>query len=97
VIIPEDAAAGLSDLPRRTEGCRARREMSVPQPLTAWRKLGLKTVSRQPLPASALQASLVRDESRAFLVYNNYEALLDYNCAHTYALSVALLADRLTP
>jgi membrane-bound lytic murein transglycosylase B len=97
VIIPEEAAAGLADLPRRTEGCRARREMSVPQPLTAWRKLGLKTVSRQPVPASALQASLVRDDSRAFLVYDNYEALLDYNCAHTYALSVALLADRLTP
>ena len=31
----------------------------------------------------------------AFLVYDNYEALLDYNCAHTYALSVGLLADRL--
>jgi peptidoglycan lytic transglycosylase B len=95
VIIPAEAVARLEDLPRRTEGCRARREMSLPQPLTAWRKLGLKTVSRQPLPASALQASLVRDESRAFLVYDNYDALLDYNCAHSYALSVALLADRL--
>ena len=40
-------------------------------------------------------ASLIRDDSRAFLVYGNYEALLDYNCAHSYALSVALLADRL--
>ena len=95
VIISKEAAAALADLPRRTEGCRARREMSLPQPLTAWRKLGLKTVSRQPVPASALQASLVRDESRAFLVYDNYEALLDYNCAHSYALSIALLSDRL--
>jgi membrane-bound lytic murein transglycosylase B len=40
-------------------------------------------------------ASLIRDASRAFLVYGNYEALLNYNCAHSYALSVALLADRL--
>lgn len=95
VVIPAEAKARLEDLPRRTEGCRARREMSLPQPLTAWRKLGLKTVTRQPLPASALNASLVRDDSRAFLVYDNYDALLDYNCAHTYALSVALLADRL--
>jgi membrane-bound lytic murein transglycosylase B len=69
--------------------------MSLPQPLTAWRKLGLKTVNRQPLPASALAASLIRDDTRAFLVYDNYDALLDYNCAHSYALSVALLADRL--
>jgi membrane-bound lytic murein transglycosylase B len=28
-------------------------------------------------------------------VYENYEAILGYNCAHTYALSVALLADRI--
>ena len=41
-------------------------------------------------------ASLIRDDSRAFLVYGNYEALLDYNCAHSYALSVALLADRIS-
>jgi hypothetical protein len=27
--------------------------------------------------------------------YPNYEALLGYNCAHHYALSVAMLADRL--
>ena len=95
VIVPAAAAADLDGLARRTEGCRARREMTVAQPLTAWRKLGLETASRQPLPVSALQASLVRDDSRAFLVYDNYEALLDYNCAHSYALSVALLADRL--
>src|SRR5262245_20370283 len=95
VIIPAEAKAKLEDLPRRTEGCRARREMSLPQPLTAWRKLGLKTLNRQPLPASALKASLVRDDSRAFLVYDNYDALLDYNCAHTYALSVALLSERI--
>ena len=33
--------------------------------------------------------------TRYFLVYDNYEAILGYNCAHTYALSVALLADRI--
>ena len=95
VTIPEGVSARLAELPRRTQGCRARREMTVPQPLSAWRRLGLRTVTRQPLPVSAVPASLVRDQSRAFLVYGNYEALLDYNCAHSYALSVALLADRL--
>ena len=29
------------------------------------------------------------------LVYPNYEALLAYNCAHAYGLSVALLSDHL--
>ena len=31
---------------------------------------------------------------RSFLLYPNYEAILGYNCAHTYALSVALLSDQ---
>ena len=29
--------------------------------------------------------------TRHFLVYRNYDALLEYNCAHAYAFSVALL------
>jgi membrane-bound lytic murein transglycosylase B len=95
VVVSAAAAKKLEGLPRRSEGCRARREMSIPQPLSAWSKLGLRTITHQPLPTAAIQASLIRDESRAFLVYGNYEALLDYNCAHSYALSVALLADRL--
>jgi membrane-bound lytic murein transglycosylase B len=39
--------------------------------------------------------SLVEAGDRRFLVYRNYEALLAYNCAHAYALSVALLAERI--
>jgi len=33
--------------------------------------------------------------SRRFLVHANYETILSYNCAHHYALAVALLADRI--
>ena len=95
VAVPPGIATMLDGLPRRTEGCRARRSMSIPQSLDHWRKLGLTRTDKKPLPREDLQASLIRDGNRAFLVYDNYEALLDYNCAHTYALSVALLADRL--
>jgi membrane-bound lytic murein transglycosylase B len=42
-----------------------------------------------------MDASLVTDGTRYFLVYKNYEALLAYNCATTYAISVGMLADRL--
>ena len=41
------------------------------------------------------EAALVSGDTRAFLVYHNYDALLDYNCSHAYAISVALLADRI--
>ena len=43
-----------------------------------------------------MSAALVSGATRHFLVYSNYDALLTYNCAHAYAVSVALLADRLT-
>ena len=95
VLVPAGASDTIAAMPRRATGCRARREMTMPQPLAEWRKLGLRTVGKLPLPQADIEASLVRDSRRAFLLYANYEALLDYNCAHTYALSVALLADKL--
>jgi membrane-bound lytic murein transglycosylase B len=48
------------------------------------------------LPAAEMSAALVSGAARHFLVYSNYDALLAYNCAHAYAVSVALLADRLS-
>jgi membrane-bound lytic murein transglycosylase B len=43
-----------------------------------------------------VDASLLRTGTRTYLVYANYEALLSYNCAHTYAMSVALLSERMS-
>lgn len=81
--------------PNRDEGCEAERQMSEPLPLERWTELGVTLARGRPLPRASVEASLVRTEKRAFLVYRNYEALLEYNCAHSYALSVALLADRI--
>jgi peptidoglycan lytic transglycosylase B len=78
----------------QTEGCLARRQMTVPLPLSAWKKLGVKTLAGGPLPAGDVQASLVSGVKRHFLVYPNYQAILDYNCVHAYGLSVGLLGDR---
>ncbi len=83
------------ELPRREAGCRAERLMTEPRPLRDWVPLGFRTLSGRPLPKNPVPASLVVAGTRNFLVYSNYEALLGYNCAHSYALSVALLADRL--
>lgn len=82
-------------IPRREAGCRAERLMTSAQPLKEWKRLGLRSVSGGSLPATSMPASLVQGGARNFLVYANYDSLLAYNCAHTYALSVGLLADRL--
>lgn len=95
VKIPKPLNEEARAIPRRTSGCRAGQQMTDPRSLKDWRRFGLRTMGGAPLPAAATQASLVQAGSRSFLVYANYDALLAYNCAHTYALSVGLLADRL--
>lgn len=95
VRVPEGIRKKLDALPRRTEGCRAERLMTLPLPLKEWRALGLRTASGRALPRADMEASLVTAGSHFYLVYRNYAALLGYNCAHSYALSIALLAERL--
>ena len=91
----EAAKTVAADVARRESGCRARREMTVALPLEDWQKMGVRQMSGAALPKADLQASLVSGSSRHFLVYRNYDVLLEYNCAHPYALSVALLSDRI--
>jgi len=59
-----------------------------------WRALGI--TSRAHWPADVTPATLIEPDGGgepAYLTFDNYRALLDYNCSNFYALSVALLAD----
>jgi len=84
-----------TDTTRRSEGCFAMRNMTERIPLTDWQRLGVRRVNGAALPASDVKAGLVTTDTRSFLVYDNYDAILRYNCAHYYALTVALLADQI--
>jgi membrane-bound lytic murein transglycosylase B len=95
VKVPTTAVAAIKALPRREEGCRAVRALTTPRPLKEWNKFGVRTLGGAALPVATLDASLVTDGTRYFLVYKNYESLLAYNCATSYAISVGMLADRL--
>jgi len=90
---PDVRARIAAEVGRRKGSCQATRDMSVSLPLAEWTKLGVLAVDGRPLPAAAIDAALVSGTSRQFLVYTNYDALLEYNCAHAYALGVGLLAD----
>ena len=83
--------AGTVD--RRNGSCQASRDMTVVQSVKRWQDLGVRLPKGRALPADTPGAALVSGMSRHFLVYRNYDALLEYNCAHSYALSVALLGD----
>ena len=85
----------VNDIERRSGSCQATRDMTVMLPASRWRELGVRTIDGGPLPDETADAALVTGESRSFLVYRNYDALLEYNCAHSYAIGVALLSDGL--
>ncbi len=94
VHVPADAQAYIDNyVPKRTLGCYAMRNMTERIPMSIWRDVGVTDVNGAPVPAADVVAGLVDVGERKFLVYPNYDAILGYNCAHYYALSVALLGD----
>jgi membrane-bound lytic murein transglycosylase B len=92
---PEVRRRIASDVERRGGGCQATRDMTAILPVARWRQLGVRTLAGRKLPSDLPDAGLVTGQSRAFLVYRNYDALIEYNCAHSYAIGVALMADRI--
>jgi membrane-bound lytic murein transglycosylase B len=95
VRLPEPVRQMMERAGSRGEGCRAERTLSRRRSLAEWQAMGVRTASGGKLPAVDRQASLLPAGARTYLVYGNYEALLGYNCANAYALSVAMLGDRL--
>jgi membrane-bound lytic murein transglycosylase B len=59
-----------------------------------WRSLGVVPI-RAGLPDSEFATLMEPDgpDGTAYLLTNNYRAILDYNCSNFYAMSVGLLAD----
>jgi membrane-bound lytic murein transglycosylase B len=68
------------------------------KPVAVWRAQGVKTADGSALPASDDGAGIYLPAGAhgpAFLVFSNFSVILKYNNAASYALAVALLADRM--
>jgi len=89
------AAEAVATVPRRDAGCRATRDLTEARGIDAWQRLGVRTAEGGALPGGTRAASLMKVGRHHYLVYPNYEAVLGYNCAHAYALTVTQLADRI--
>ncbi len=67
---------------------------SRPLSFSEWRARGIVPTGRSLRPTD--MATLIEPDgpnATAYLVTDNYRAVLDYNCSNFYALSVTLLAD----
>ena len=62
-----------------------------------WERLGVTSIDNTPLPAQDNAAILLPQgwQGPAFMVFSNFDAILDWNRSVNYALSVAHLANQL--
>ncbi len=76
----------------------ARADETTSRSLAAWRDLGVKPAHDRPIADDSAQATLILPagiRGPAFLLRPNFAVILRYNTALAYALTVALLSDRL--
>ena len=94
-----------------TKGEKWGREVSIPKnfdykqtglgikkSVNDWAKLGVLRANRNRLPNSNMKASLIvpmGHRGPAFLVYRNFDVIMDWNHSILYAISVGYLADRI--
>lgn len=99
VKLPPGFQARLGEFAREgRSGCRAIDQMTRDLPLSEWARLGVRRGDGGELPKVNLTGALVQPDGAngpTFLVYANYRSVLRYNCAHHYALTVSMLADRI--
>jgi len=92
----EVALANLYEAP--PSGCRAMKRHTKRLSLQDWQELGVRRLDGSDLPVANLEASLVQPDGpggRVFLAYRNFKAILSYNCANLYAISVGKLAEKI--
>tara|TARA_Y100001936_G_scaffold253894_1_gene322085 strand:- start:15952 stop:16971 length:1020 start_codon:yes stop_codon:yes gene_type:complete len=97
VLVPESLIISLGKPSRPSApGCRAK--TSEQKKLSTWQKLGVRRTDATDLPARNMSAALVLPDGpdgEAYIVYRNYAAIMAYNCAHLYAVTVGILSDKI--
>ncbi len=72
--------------------------LDVTKPVNAWSALGVTQADGSPLPRSELAGAILLPQGHkgpAFLVYPNFNLILNWNRSLSYALAVGILSDRL--
>lgn len=72
--------------------------MEQSRPISAWGSMGIRSKDGSRLPSKPLLASLIilgENGQDAYLVYNNYKTLLDWNKSKYFATTVSLFADKI--
>jgi membrane-bound lytic murein transglycosylase B len=73
--------------------------LEIKRPLREWAELGVRKADGKPLPRTKQIGAIVVPQGHdgpAFLVYRNFDVIMEWNRSINYALAVGHLADRIT-
>lgn len=71
--------------------------LKTSKPVSEWAKLGVRLPNGKKLPASNQPASLVQPDGAdgaSFLVYNNFNVIMNWNRSTYFATAVGMIADQ---
>lgn len=71
-------------------------DIKISKTLLEWQKLGVRRTNGKDLPIKKIKASLIAPNNKkddAFLIYDNYKTILNWNKSNYFALSVGILSD----
>jgi len=69
-----------------------------PRPLTIWQDSGIRSTAGELVPALTIDAALLvpsGSDGPAFLIYDNFDIIMNWNRSEFFALSIGHLADRI--
>lgn len=72
--------------------------LDIKRPVHAWTALGVRRADGKALPKSKISGAIVLPQGHAgpaFLVYRNFDVIMQWNRSINYALAIGHLADRL--
>lgn len=72
--------------------------LDLKKPVSRWAELGVRQASGKALPNAAMEGAIILPQGcngPAFLVYHNFNVIMDWNRSINYALAIAHMSDRL--
>ncbi len=72
--------------------------LDIIKPISEWQALGIRRDDGSDLPTRDIRASVILpggEEGPAYIVYDNYRAILRWNRSHYFAMAVGQLSDRI--
>lgn len=73
-------------------------DLKVKRKISQWQSLGVRRVTGKDLPIAELEASIVQMDDktgRAFMIYDNYRAIMQWNRSKNFATAIGILSDRI--